>query len=79
MALGHIRDMLLGHIRDILLGHIRDILVCEVSSGDGSYSQLVQLYHRVKRANYLQGKKFEFSIQKLSNLLSFGLVVDFNE
>jgi hypothetical protein len=24
-----------------------------------------------KRANYLQGKKFEFSIQKLSNLLSF--------
>ena len=43
MALGHIRDMLLGHIRDILLGHIRDILVCEVSSGDGSYSQLVQL------------------------------------
>ena len=26
-----------------------------------------------KRANYLQGKKFEFSIQKLSNLLSFAL------
>jgi len=24
-------------------------------------------------ANYLQGKKFEFSIQKLSNLLSFAL------
>ena len=28
--------------------------------------------HKIRyRANYLQGKKFEFSIQKLSNLLSF--------
>jgi hypothetical protein len=27
----------------------------------------------IKRANYLQGKKFEFSIQKLSILLSFAL------
>jgi len=26
-------------------------------------------------ANYLQGKKFEFSVQKLSNLLSFALVI----
>ena len=26
-----------------------------------------------KGANDLQGKKFEFSVQKLSNLLSFGL------
>ena len=27
----------------------------------------------LERANYLQGKNFEFSIQKLSNLLAFAL------
>ena len=39
---------------------------CDVCTHQTSNHML----HVTYRANYLQGKKFEFSIQKLSNLLS---------
>ena len=59
---------------------------CSVMSGSrkralalsiGLFCSLVGLFCQIsrnrKRANYLRGKKFEFSIQKLSNLLSFAI------